>query len=148
MANNKNRREPSKNKVSSRRAARRRDGMLLGSRMTTTRIVGVIGLCLALITPNANAVVRIWANRQVGVIMPPDSRDCVFFKLEGVSTADPDISTEAWIAIPRTHIGFKERYALLLWAKGSQTPITVETSGVAEPSCGGVVGVWQIYTTN
>jgi hypothetical protein len=116
--------------------------------MTASRILGVLGLGLAFITLDASAVVRYWANRQVGVIMPPDTRDCVFFKLEGVSTADPDISTEGWMVIPRSHVGFKERYALLLWAKGAQVPITVETSGVAEPTCSGFVGVHQMYTTN
>jgi hypothetical protein len=106
----------------------------------------VLALSLLVAGP-ADAVVH-QINKSVGVIMPPDYRDCVFFQLVGVSVPDPGVSTSPWIAIPRSQVGFKEIYALLLWAKGSGTNITVETSGEAVASCGGAVGVWQVYTAS
>jgi hypothetical protein len=90
-----------------------------------------------------------WNGYQVGRILPPDSKDCVAFQLTGVNEADPAVPGIAWFAVPRSAFGFKEIYALLLTAKASGIPITVETTGqLAGSQCHPFVGVWQIYTTS
>jgi hypothetical protein len=112
------------------------------------RLIFVIGtvLFLALAQPSH---ARTWNGYQVGRILPPDSKDCVAFQLTGVNEADPVAPDTPWFAVPRSALGFKEIYALLLTAKASGIPITVETTGVlAGSQCHPFVGVWQIYTTD
>ena len=83
---------------------------------------------------------------QVGGLVPPDSRPCVFVSIVGVSAADPVImSSSSWIAIPQSQNGFKETYALLLAAKLSGTPVTITTTGAAVPACDGYVGLANAY---
>ena len=68
-------------------------------------------------------------SKSIGALMAPDdTRDCMFFMLEGVTQADPNV-VSAWFAIPRTHPGFKEITGLLLAAKVSGIPINVTTNG-------------------
>jgi hypothetical protein len=109
----------------------------------------VLVLLLAFVfVGKTSAAVIHHVNKEVGVIMPPDHRDCVFFQLVGVSAPDPSVSSSAWIAVPRSQTGFNEIYAFLLWAKGTGTHITVETNGQAVNSCSGPVGVWQVYSAS
>ena len=115
--------------------------------MRSSFVVPVVALMLVSLTQPALAIVH-HINKAVGVIMPPDSRDCVFFQLVGVSEPDPAVPGIPWIAVPRTQLGFKEICALLLWAKGSGQLVTVETSSTAQSACAGAVGVWQIYTSS
>jgi hypothetical protein len=107
----------------------------------------VVALMLTSLTQPAHAVVH-HIGKEVGVIMPPDTRDCVFFQLVGVSQPDPVAPGIPWIAVPRTQQGFKEIYALLLLAKGSGMQLTIETNSTAQSNCAGAVGVWQIYTSS
>ena len=109
-------------------------------------LAAVLIVSLGLSGP-ASAIVH-QINKEVGIIMPPDSRDCVFFQLVGVSEPDPVAPGLPWIAVPRSHVGFKEIYAFLLWAKGAGARITVETSGQTLSGCGGMVGVWQVYSAS
>jgi hypothetical protein len=118
------------------------------SRSHVPRTLTLFTTMLVLVS-SANAVT--WPSRQIGRLLMPDSaRDCVFFELVGVSQPDPAVPGTALIAVPKTQNGFKEIYALLLWAKATESVLTVETTG--QPAGGGcsslgnVVGLHQIYT--
>jgi hypothetical protein len=111
-----------------------------------SRLTAIFVLALTIATPANGSVHQV--SKHVGVIMPPDSRDCIFFQLVGVSEADPIVPGSPWIAVPRGDNGFTEIYALLLWAKSTGTPITVETNSQAQSTCGGMVGVWQVYSAS
>ena len=58
-----------------------------------------------------------------------DSADCIYFKLEGVTQADPIKPNEPLFAIARTKGGAKEAFATLLAAKITRTPPWVRTRG-------------------
>ena len=58
-----------------------------------------------------------------------DSADCIYFKLEGVTQADPVKLNEPIFAISRTQSGAKEAFATLLAAKITRTPPYVRTRG-------------------
>ena len=105
---------------------------------------------LLLFAASGPAFAGTWNGYKVGRLLPPDIRDCVFFQLEGVSQADAVAPGSPWFAVSRNALGFKEIYALLLTAKASEIPLTVETVGQLSTSCGStpVVALWQIYTTN
>jgi len=110
--------------------------------------VRIVLLC-AIVMSMSSASAQTLSGKLVGRLMPPDGRDCVFFELQGVGTADPSVpGGESWIAVPRSQTGFKEIYALLLTAKAMQMPITVVTTGAPAPSpCNGFVGLTQIYSS-
>ena len=108
-----------------------------------------IVLVSAIVMWIGSASAATWNSKIVGRLMPPDGRDCVFFELQGVSTADSNVpSGESWIALPRSQTGFKEIYAFLLAAKAMQMPVSVVTTGAPAPSpCNGFVGLTQIYSS-
>ncbi len=86
-------------------------------------------------------------SKTVAEIQPPQAGvDCLFFRLTGVAQADPIQPNNPYFALPRTHVGFKEIYALMLAAYMSGTPVSVKTSGApAGGVCGGYVGTaWFI----
>jgi hypothetical protein len=58
-----------------------------------------------------------------------DSADCIYFKLEGVTQADPIKPNESLFAISRTQPGAKEAFATLLTAKITRTAPWVRTRG-------------------
>jgi hypothetical protein len=82
----------------------------------------------------------------------PDDRDCVFFTLAGEPNVDPSVALTPWIAIPRTQNGFREIYAMLLWAKTTGAHVNVTTTGAAaNATCtthGAVVGLYQLLTVS
>jgi hypothetical protein len=112
-------------------------------------LVSCIALC-CLATSIAEAGPLQWDGKTVARLQPPDSnRDCVFFELSGVAQADSGVPTSgAWFAVPRSHYGFKEIYAMLLTAKAMNLPITVGTTGLAAAGCTAFVGVAYVYTTS
>jgi hypothetical protein len=61
---------------------------------------------------------------------------CVHFKLEGVTTADPSVgSNNPWFGLAKDHPNFAELFAILLTAKASKQPVTVHTSE-GQTACG------------
>ncbi len=62
------------------------------------------------------------------------SRNCIFFTLEGVSVADSAVSNGRHFAVPDTHPGFQDIFSILLAASVSQQEVFVSTTGVA--ACG------------
>lgn len=58
-----------------------------------------------------------------------DSADCIYFKLEGVTQADPIKANDPMFAILRTQPGAKDAYAMLLTAKITGTAPWVRTRG-------------------
>ena len=74
---------------------------------------------------------------RVLVIQPPQwNSDCLFFKLVGVSEADPILTGNPWFAVPRAHPGFQETFAILLAAQKAGTTVWVRTTGqIAGGAC-------------
>ena len=107
-------------------------------------------VALSLVEMSAPVTATTWESYQVGRIQMPDAyRNCIFFQLVGVAEADPSVPGNPWIAVPATENGYSQIVAFLLWARATQTPIGVVTSGV--PSTGGcssasaIVGISNIY---
>lgn len=67
--------------------------------------------------------------KMVSLIHSGDTRDCYFFKLEGVAEADDILPNNPWFAVPFSKVSSDNIFALLLTAKTSGLPITVMTSG-------------------
>jgi len=75
------------------------------------------------------------ANKTVSVVHSPDSRECIFFQLDGVAEADPISPGNPWFAVPKTHNGYKEIVAALLMLRTTGAPLQqVTTSGAL--ACG------------
>lgn len=109
--------------------------------LTAAILIMALGLCVP-------AFASQHEDRQVSQVLMPDHRDCVFFNRVGVSEASPAIPGNPWIAIHRSHQGFREIFAFLLWAKGSGTPVAVTTTGSVSTGCNAsenIVGLMQIY---
>jgi hypothetical protein len=104
------------------------------------RLVRKIGTGLAclFISLAASAAPGAFSGKRVSQIHGGDSRPCIFFTLQEVDLADPVVPTGGWFALPRSHPGFKETYALLVAAKLTQSPLFVATSGVLVAGCGHV----------
>lgn len=68
-------------------------------------------------------------DKPVLIVHSPDTRDCVFFQLSGVTVADPVTPGVPWFALPKTHLGYKEIVSMLLMARVTGKTITVATSG-------------------
>lgn len=87
---------------------------------------------------SAQAVVH--TGRSLAVIHSPDDRPCVFFRLTGVTEADPVAPGIEWFALPKTHQGYKEILTLLLTARATGQPLGhVTTTGTL--TCGTHVAV-------
>src|SRR5688500_2431456 len=110
---------------------------LIHGRKVMRRVGILVAAVAGLMSAGAAEAVH-WPGRQVGRILAPDTRDCVFFELVGVTEADAAVPTGgSWFAMPRGALGFKEIYSLLLLAKATGIPMTVETTGAA---VGGLCG--------
>jgi hypothetical protein len=79
-----------------------------------------------------------FGSKQVGQLHAGDGRPCIFFTLEGVGEADVVTPGSPWFALQKSHLTFKENYAVLLVAKAAKLPIHVATSGVLVSECGHV----------
>jgi hypothetical protein len=74
-------------------------------------------------------------NKEVTVVHSPDTRQCTFFMLSGVSEAAPVAPGDPWFAVPKSHAGYKEILAVLLLARTTGKALThVATSGAL--ACG------------
>ncbi len=84
-------------------------------------------------TPGAS-----WASehawKAVAIVHSPDSRDCVFFQLVGVSEADQVAPGNPWFAVPKSHLGFKEIFSMLITARVTGQSVYVSTE--SSLSCG------------
>ncbi|HZF94605.1 MAG TPA: hypothetical protein VEZ20_06985 [Allosphingosinicella sp.] len=60
---------------------------------------------------------------------------CVYFRLQGVSVADPDVMNAAYFTLSTSQTNFAEMYAVLLTARALNAPVNVTTTGTAGP-CG------------
>jgi hypothetical protein len=98
-------------------------------------------LLLCVVSTRTNAETS-HTHRAVGLIAMPDaSRDCLFFTLQGVNTAEPAVLPDnPWFAVPRTHPGFKEIYAAILMARATGALLNVQTTGQAAATCSGHPG--------
>jgi hypothetical protein len=103
-------------------------------------LLATSALCLALQTTAAPAQVA--HDDKTVLDMLEDTRPCVFFRLNGVTIADPAIGGD-WFVIPRSHIAFAELFAMLLTARVMHLTVYVHTTGAT--ACGGVVEVDKIY---
>src|SRR5687767_8704333 len=88
-----------------RRPRRLSHPMIGGNRMILTRALTAAALSVSLIPTGAIAAVH--ANREVAAFHAPDTRDCSFFQLVGVSEADPAVPGNPWFAVPKSHMGYK-----------------------------------------
>lgn len=68
------------------------------------------------------------------------TRPCTFFRLEGVTQADP-AQPDEWFAISRSHPAYAENVAVLLTAKVSKLLINVSTNGTNQCGFAGVDNV-------
>ena len=114
------------------------------------RNIGVIAIVVSILTWATTSHAALWNGYEVGSVLPPDSRDFIFFRLVGVSQADPAVPNAGpWFAVPRTAVGFKEIYALLLAAKAAGWTLTVQTTGQEAPGqCAPYALVAYLHTTS
>jgi hypothetical protein len=77
--------------------------------MKRTRIVVAAFLALTQLAGMATT----HSIKQVGVIHSPDSRQCTFFTLTGVTEADSVYPGSEWFAVPKGHEGYKEIVSFL-----------------------------------
>ena len=92
-------------------------------------------------------VAAVHVGKTVAAIEPPTlTRDCLYFTLAGVTTADGVVSQGPWFAVPHSHQGYDWIYVLLLTAKQKQLSnnFTVVTTGASV--CGGYAEVRDIAT--
>ena len=94
----------------------------LKSSITTLLLLGMAGL-------QAQAQV-LHSDKKIATLQAfYDGADCVFFKLEGVTQADPVKPNDPMFAIAATQPGAKNAYAALLGAKLSGLTPIVRTRG-------------------
>ena len=70
-----------------------------------------------------------------------DYRECVMFRLEGVSEADPVKPGQPWFVLSKSHPRFAEAYGLLVAARVGNVPVNIVTTGAAVTGCDGYAGV-------
>ncbi len=73
-----------------------------------------------------------YPNKKIGYIRGPDTRPCLLFQLEGVTTAGNTGSP--WFALSFSHPGYKDIFSIMLAAKMSGKTINVSTSN--NTACG------------
>jgi len=109
--------------------------------MSRLRLSGLIAIAALGAAAPSGAVQHV--SKQVINLFAPDDPPCAFFRLVGVSQSDPVSPTSYWFAVPTSHPGFKEIYAMLLAATISGMPVSVTTTG--QLACGHP-GVVTVYT--
>src|SRR5689334_10571203 len=95
------------------------------------RVIAGVTSLLVLLSPLAFGAIH---DGQVSILFPPDTRECTFFQLSGVTEADPVVPGNPWFAVPKTHLGYKEIFVVLLTARSNGRTITVQTDGTT--ACG------------
>ena len=99
------------------------------------RVVSVSLLALSAGVYASTALALTHTDKTVEVVHSPDTRECVFFRLTGVTQADPVTPGVSWFAVPKTHAGYKEIVAILLQARATGAPLQhVATTGAV--ACG------------
>ena len=88
----------------------------------------VIGLLLTYcLVPNTLAVSH--TNKTIEILLSPDSRPCLFFKLVGVAEADPINPDNAWFAVPVEQVGTDTTISMLISASVAGKNVSVTTTG-------------------
>jgi hypothetical protein len=112
-----------------------------GGFMKSKIIFGLIVAMLAAITSSACAAVA-YNGKTVGNLQGfYDGADCFYFKLNGVTEADPIKANDPWFAISRSQYGTKDALAVLLAAKVSGMTVHVSTRGTLVCGYAGVAEV-------
>lgn len=94
------------------------------------KIKTIFLILLLIFVPLAKAVTH--QDKTIEITQTPDSaRPCVFFKLSGVSEADPVNANNPWFSIP---VEEKEQISFLLAARMANKTVTVYTTG--QLACG------------
>lgn len=89
------------------------------------RILFIMSFAMLAYLQNAAAVD--YANKIVVNLQAKASADCFYFTLEGVA---------GWFAVPRSSVGAKDAYALILSARLTNTPINISSNTIAA-TCNG-----------
>lgn len=88
----------------------------------------------AMLAQSGGAVAARHDNKHAVDIHEDAGRPCMFFRLNGVTQADPAVSATEWFALPRDHLAYGELVAMLFTAKAARLPISVQTTGAV--ACG------------
>jgi hypothetical protein len=101
----------------------------------------------AIVATNMATAMTQHAYKLITTIEPPQATtDCLYFQLAGVGEADPLTPNNPWFAMPRSHPGFREIYAMILMTKATGMEVVVRTTGsLAGGACGNYVGVHEVY---
>jgi len=91
-------------------------------------VAGAMALSLLCISP-ARSAEGVFEVKTLGAIFSGDWRPCVFFTLDGVPEAVAGVPGSPWFVLPKTHVMFKETFALLLTAKTTGRAVNVVTTG-------------------
>jgi len=96
-------------------------------------VLSTIGAIALLLVATGPASASNWPGRLVGRVFAPDDRRLRVLYIGRHAGAERRSfgRITPWIAIPRSQNGFKEIYAMLLWAKSTGTPVDVTTTGAA-----------------
>lgn len=94
-----------------------------------------LALLLGLVAASADATMVPFFDKTVSDLQADSYNPCIFFKLSGVTEANPAVPNDPWFAIDNTQSNAKELYAILLSARLADRPIArVLTNGVT--ACG------------
>ena len=92
------------------------------------RLIRPTVLALAAVTLFCSSAVAV-VTGPISQVIPLDNRNCSFFSLQGVITADPIRPGSPWIAVPNTAVGYRETMAFIYLAKATGLTVLVETDG-------------------
>lgn len=80
------------------------------------------------------AIALIHDDKKVSTVQASTNTNCVYFKLEGVSTADPAVNGSDWFSVKSDSPSKEEILSLAMAAFASDATVRVSTSGNA--ACG------------
>lgn len=97
--------------------------------------IAALAMLSGLAASSANATLVSFLDKTVADVQADSYNPCIFFKLSGVSEANPAVPNDPWFAIDSAQPNAKELYAILLSARLADRPIArVLTNGVT--ACG------------
>lgn len=87
-------------------------------------------LFFALLVISFSAFPENHSGKTISKIHSGDTRNCVFFRLNGVSVADTQLPDGGpWFSVLRSHESFNEIFSMLLMARATGLALNVETNG-------------------
>jgi len=72
----------------------------------------------------------------VAIVHSPDSRPCLFFTLQGVTTANSVLPNVSWFAVSQSGTAYKEILAMVLTAQMTGKSLIASTTGNVIAACG------------